>query len=726
MGERLTAALLARVNTYIRSGDASQVLADEAVAEAVELRRTATADPASGTVTVRYSVLHVLGWFHWCRHTAQSGPAGMADLRKALDCFAVLLLPRPDLVPEQLSAVLSAEARRTPEETGRDGLRLLRELGPDHDRYLLDHAVGLLRTAAPTISDAEARSDSLNALSVALHQRFEWFGNVSDENEAIEAGRAAVTAAVEAGLPARTFLSNLAVYLRGRFQRTSDAGDIDEAVHLGRQAVTGARNLAHLSMLALALRARGEHRASVSDLDEAVEMLKAAVAETGTADSALVKRLGNLVSVQSSRFDLGHDPEDLDHAVTAAQEVLEQAGPDHPHRPGIIWTLSDALLHRYERTGDEDSLAAAIDHCRTAPTTPATSAEAASRLSQLDRLLRLRYLRHEELIDLNQAIAAAEGAVSATPGQASARAGYLSKLAVGLRTRGNRTGSVADLSAAVDAARAAVALQPPRGTDHAGHLSNLASAVFELYDHTGQAALLDEALDAARRSVELTPAGDMTRPGRLLNLGVVLRRRHGVLPAHTGKAELDEAIRVLQASADQVRTDAPGRALMLINLGLARFERFRRDGDSADAQAAIEAHSAAAAVGHAVSAIRFEASRQWGETAAITRQWAAATDGYEVALDTLLLLASLHLSRAGRERVLSADGVMIASDAAAAALQAGRTVDSVRFLEQGRAVLWSQSLHLGTDTTRLARVDSALADRLVRVRDELNSLDGEQ
>ncbi|MFI6804671.1 hypothetical protein ACIBO6_06600 [Streptomyces luteogriseus] len=724
MDERLTAALLARVNTYISLGDASQVLADEGVAEAAELRRTAATDPASGAVTVRHSVLHALGWFHWCRHDAQTSPAGMADLRKALDCFAVLLGPRPDAVPEQLAAVLRAEARRTPEETDRDGFRLLRELGPDHDRYLLDHAVRLLRTAAPATSDAGARSDSLNALSVALHQRFEWFGEVSDQNDAIEAGRAAVTAAIEAGLPAHTALSNLAVYLRGRFQRTSDAGDLDEAVDLGRQAAT-ARNLGNLSMLALTLRARGEHRGSASDLDEAVEILTTAVAETGTDDSALVKRLGNLVSVLSSRFDLGHDPGDLDHAVTAAEGVLERVGLDHPHRAGIVWTLSNALQHRYERTGDEGSLAAAIDHCRAAPVAPATSAEAASRLSQLDILLRLRFSRHEELTDLDQAITAAEGAVSATPEQAPVRAGYLSNLALGLRTRGNRTGSVDDLSAAVDAARAAVALQPLRQTDHAGHLSNLASAVFELYGHTRQAALLDEALDAARRSVELTPAGDTTRPGRLMNLGIVLRRRHSVLGADAGKTELDEAIRVLQASTDQVRTDAPGRALMLLNLGLARSERFRLDGDRGDANAAIEAHSAAASLGHALSAIRFEASSQWGEIAAITGQWPAAAEGYEVALDTLLLLASLHLSRAGRERLLSADGVMLASDAAAAALQADRTVDSVRFLEQGRAVLWSQSLHLGTDAARLARVDSALADRLTKMRRELYSLDGE-
>jgi hypothetical protein len=160
-----------------------------------------------------------------------------------------------------------------------------------------------------------------------------------------------------------------------------------------------------------------------------------------------------------------------------------------------------------------------------------------------------------------------------------------------------------------------------------------------------------------------------------------------------------------------------------MHLGLARFERFRRDGDGADANAAIEAYSAASAMGHALSGTRFEASRQWGQVAALTERWPVAADGYAVALDTLLLLASLRLSRASRERLLAADGATLASDAAAAALHAGRTGDSVRFLELGRAVLWSQSLHLGTDVARLAQVDGALADRLASVRGELNSLD---
>ncbi|GHB91544.1 hypothetical protein GCM10010306_103380 [Streptomyces umbrinus] len=47
----------------------------------------------------------------------------------------------------------------------------------------------------------------------------------------------------------------------------------------------------------------------------------------------------------------------------------------------------------------------------------------------------------------------------------------------------------------------------------------------------------------------------------------------------------------------------------------------------------------------------------------------------------------------------------------------------MRFLEQGRAVPWSQSLHLVSDVARLVGVDSTLASHLAQVRDELNSLE---
>ena len=60
------------------------------------------------------------------------------------------------------------------------------------------------------------------------------------------------------------------------------------------------------------------------------------------------------------------------------------------------------------------------------------------------------------------------------------------------------------------------------------------------------------------------------------------------------------------------------------------------------------------------------------------------------------------------------------TDAAGWAIQAGNLENAVELLEQGRSILWSQSLQLRTDLTRLRLVNEDLASRLDGVRTALD------
>ena len=79
----------------------------------------------------------------------------------------------------------------------------------------------------------------------------------------------------------------------------------------------------------------------------------------------------------------------------------------------------------------------------------------------------------------------------------------------------------------------------------------------------------------------------------------------------------------------------------------------------------------------------------------------------------LPLLAWRGLGRSLREKHL-ADVGGLATDAAGWAIEAGELERAVELLEQGRSVLWSQSLQLRTDLTRLRAVNEDLAARLER------------
>jgi hypothetical protein len=79
------------------------------------------------------------------------------------------------------------------------------------------------------------------------------------------------------------------------------------------------------------------------------------------------------------------------------------------------------------------------------------------------------------------------------------------------------------------------------------------------------------------------------------------------------------------------------------------------------------------------------------------------------------LLAWLGLDRTVREERLADAGGLV-TDAAAWAIETGELETAVELLEQGRSVLWSQSLQLRTDLTRLQAAHGGLAARLDGVR----------
>ena len=706
------ALLRRRIDAFRMTGDAA--ILDESSSAAAATVWRAEYEPSSGAVSI--SVLHLIAWYHWARADAL-GSSGEADLYRAVDLFRLLSGPRPELVPESIARHLAAES--DPAELGKRGVDLVRRLGPRDDVYLIDHAIALLRRAAQETTVTTVRVDSHNALSIALSNKFDWFGDAAELDASIDAGRAAAEGAVEARLRAAAlFLSNLGVNHRTRYWRTGDVADLDDAVRYGRQAVGHAGPeddvAMYHAMLGLSLRALGEHLKALPDLDEAVTSLRLAVGATSLENPVLRRRVMNLVSVLRSRFTLSQNLADLDAAVAAVAAL--QVPASHPNHAAMAEAMSHALVNRYEQTGDRNTLADAISHVRQAALVE--TPHRAEVLSHLETLLRHRYSRYGDAVDLDQSIQAAQQAVDLTAPAAPARAGYLSHLGMGLRHRFMISRDVADLRRAVEVSRKAVEVAPHRFVDRAAHLANLGAALGALCEETNAIAELDEAIDVLRKSVELSPPGRPDRVGRVGNLAIALRVRWH---RDGRRGDLDEMMRIArEASAE----DAPNRALPLLHLGNSLLDRYRQDGDTTDLTAAIEAWHEVAGIDEAPMSTRITASRQWATVAAENGLLDKAAEGYAAAVRLLPSLVWIGLRRADRERLLAADGMHLAADGAAIAVSGTDPATAIALLEQGRAVLWADAVSPERDVRRLAERNPFLANRLVRLRERFGALDG--
>ena len=169
--------------------------------------------------------------------------------------------------------------------------------------------------------------------------------------------------------------------------------------------------------------------------------------------------------------------------------------------------------------------------------------------------------------------------------------------------------------------------------------------------------------------------------------------------------------------------DHPNRAAYLVNLSSHLRTRFEHTAAAVDMDQAIRFAQEAAAVATAPASVRVTAARLWGRVAARGGHSAKAADGYAAAVGLLARVAPRSLGRSDQEYWLS-ELAGLGTQAAACCLQAGQVDRAVELWEQGRGVLLGQALDTRTDLTQLVEEHPQLAAELIRVRDELDPVEG--
>lgn len=206
-----------------------------------------------------------------------------------------------------------------------------------------------------------------------------------------------------------------------------------------------------------------------------------------------------------------------------------------------------------------------------------------------------------------------------------------------LRTRFERAGDPSDLDEAVEIGRETVAGTGPGHPDHAGMLSQLGTSLMTRanWGELRPVADLDEAIGCFRRAAA-EAANERERAMYLTNLSSALQSHF----RKTGDpASLDEAVDANQQALDMLPTDTPFEAGILANLARALLGRFGRRGEHSDLDRAIQ---------HAGQAIRLlgpgdpnlrEIRLTLGEALRSRYEWLRDVADLDAAIDQFRLVA---------------------------------------------------------------------------------------
>lgn len=301
---QLLSALTERLMHFLDEEDVNAVLDEKAAAQARRLAMIAESATAAGQPDVAsHTVLALLHWYRF-----QILPAGddMADLNAALPHFRAISASDSESIPEPFKRPL-ASARTS-----------------------------LARLMIPSLNKAADYIDE-----------FEQSGRLEVLNEAIDLLRQLLGLYLpgERGHP--EVLGNLGAALLGRFEHDLDTGDLDAAITVLRQAVAiTPRDYPFRSSILVNLGTALENRFEVAhqlrDLDAAIDLAGEAAAVSPEEIIYRAAALSNQSTALRMRFKYGGGQRsDLDAAITAAQQSLNEVPADYAGRAKLGQAASD-------------------------------------------------------------------------------------------------------------------------------------------------------------------------------------------------------------------------------------------------------------------------------------------------------------------------------------------------------------------------------------------------
>lgn len=643
------------------------------------------------------------------------------------------------------------------------GLISLKRFDGHHRTEDIECAIADLRLAVDLCPVGHRqRAASLDQLAAAIRKRYNQTGKIEDVDEEISLHREALQLR-PTGHPARLMsLNNLAKIVRVRFEMLGQTEDIEEAIGYARQALSlpsdSDERARSLGSLGTALATRFEHDGNMQDLEDAIECFQQMLHIRAPDHPGRPGTLSDLANSMRTRFRETGKMEDLEKAIEFSREALSVCPEGDQERPLIIGNLASILLTRFTQTGSMEDLEESIGLNRQAlAIQPPGHPDRPLTLGNLPVAILFRFGEIGKIADLEECIQLFRESLLLFPEGHADRAMALSNLSSAILARFQQAGRIEDSDEGIEILRETLHLLPEDHPYHAEAMMNLATAIVQRFEIVPASEALDEAIDLYRQTLDFLPPEHTYRAAVMQGYSGALRNRFQL----SGNVkDLDQAISLNEEALKSWPPGHPEHCASLKELALTLLKRFEHGSNNADldkayqyvsdaekelppdhpkhtdirvglASVLLKMHSIdstskkhfSAAFDSLQSATRHSpASVKAKFTAAL--EWIAKAREYHdssvirayamsLALLTRFLIANPSVESQHRFfRSTATIPKTLASDAAAAAIEAGQLDTAVEFLEQGRTILWSEMRNFRPPLEQLHDVNPEYADEL--------------
>lgn len=508
---------------------------------------------------------------------------------------------------------------------------------------------------------------------------------------------------------------------------------------------------------------RFERNKDIKDLDLGIELRRSVVYMTPLENEEFSCNIRHISESLQLRFQHTNDLSSLDQAVHEMERAVKATPANHPHAITHLIAEGELLGDRYDLKEQREDIDKAIDIAkRVVRATPEGDPGRGHRLHQLGERLGLRFQQTGEISDLHCAIEENIKSVAAIPEDDPDRSGPLNCLAIWLGRRFGLEGSMNDLTYAVSNARLAVDITGPGHRRYGMNSNTLANLLSDLYARTANPRVLDEAIKAAEAALEECSEDAPQRPCRLGGLSGRLNERYllekspkdldrAIMLSKTSVlstpenhphlfAHLDEYAQRLESrfaienNIDDLNEaiDVSLRALeatpkphfhtadiftILGRLTKARYDLLKKPDDYGNA---LSYFQQAWDCSNTSASTRVKAASNAGDLLASRSNWTEAAQFLQGAVELLPQVSPRRLDHVDKQFGL-AEFSGLASRAAASVLSAGRCpYEALRLLEIGRNMIAGYLLEMRTDVFGLDQLNGELAEKFIRLRDELD------
>ncbi|QRV75571.1 CHAT domain protein [Ceratobasidium sp. AG-Ba] len=572
-----------------------------------------------------------------------------------------------------------------------------------------------------TPEDHPDKSEYLNKLGLSWRNRFKRFGELGDIGRAINYHTRAVNLTPD-GHPSKPGrLNNLGVSWLGKFEHVGDLADLGRAIDFQTQAVeltpessSGEADL--LGNLGGSWLSRFERLGELEDLNRAIEYQSRAVYSTLDGHPEKPRRLDLLGGSWNSRFERFGELEAIENSVKFRSQAVELTPDGHPHKPRYMNNLGNLCHCQFKLLGELTYLHRALDYqSRVVDLTPDTHPNKPGYLSNLGNSWHSRFERLGELADLEHAIDCQSRAVALTPNGHPDKPGRLSNLGNAHQSRFERLGELADLDRAIDCQSQAVALSPDSHPRKSIFLNNLGNSLQSRFRRLDELEDIKLAIEYQSQAVALTPDGHPDKPGYLINVGALWRTR---FERFEELSDLEYAIECQSKAVALTSDHHPEKLVLLNSLGISLLRRAQHMGDVSNLEEALMVFRTAATATAFKPSIQMQCARNWARASiSLGRSPLAA---YQAAFSLLPRLVWIGQTIQHRHETMTAIRDL-ASQAAAWAISVNLYDLALEWLEQGRSVVWGQTLQLRNPFNDLFLVDSRLAQKLRDIASRLDS-----